>query len=464
MRGDDTWGAQTHPGYTGFAWYRKRIDVSGAAPSLAILVPPVDDAYEIYWNGRKIGSYGNLPPHAWWWLNGHSAVYPLGAAPAKGVLALRVWKSALGSTDPETLGGLNAPPALGNQAVLAMQAMTLRYRREHTSFPSLLIAAVVLIAGLLALLLFLRERTNWVYLWLATYLLADGLSAFRDLDALLYGLHFTSFQLFLQFVDALQEISLWLLLLALFGFSRDRQWRRWTATLAALYLAAQAVDITVLSFWQDAGIGMQWIDAITTAIYTFTPLYILFIVGFGLALKKRTALWPVAVASFLYGLWNFVYRIAGQGNRFTHWTLYQRLPVWGLHLGGYTFSPRFLLNTLLFLVLLFTVARQQFLERHRQAQVEMEIKSAQEVQHVLIPEDVPAIPGFSIGAVLGSVAAWRVALRGFTTQAMPSSEAIHACRQRTRPCRQREPDHPDRLPLRSLAAQDDCMDASLRSA
>src|SRR5437868_3647197 len=30
IRGDDTWGAQTHPGHTGFAWYRKRIEITGA--------------------------------------------------------------------------------------------------------------------------------------------------------------------------------------------------------------------------------------------------------------------------------------------------------------------------------------------------------------------------------------------------------------------------------------------------
>ncbi|MGA7708900.1 MAG: PP2C family protein-serine/threonine phosphatase, partial [Acidobacteriaceae bacterium] len=59
----------------------------------------------------------------------------------------------------------------------------------------------------------------------------------------------------------------------------------------------------------------------------------------------------------------------------------------------------FLLDTLLFLVLLFTVARQQFLERRRQALVEMEIKSAQEVQQVLVPEEVPAIAGFSIASI-----------------------------------------------------------------
>ena len=75
------------------------------------------------------------------------------------------------------------------------------------------------------------------------------------------------------------------------------------------------------------------------------------------------------------------------------------LRTWGLHFGSYTFSATFLLDTLLFIVLLFTVTRQQYLERRRQAQVEMEIKSAREVQHVLIPEDVPAIPGFSIASI-----------------------------------------------------------------
>ena len=77
IKGDDTWGAQTHPGHTGFAWYRKRIDITGADKSLAILIPPVDDAYELYWNGQKIGRYGELPPHAKWWGACHSAVYSL---------------------------------------------------------------------------------------------------------------------------------------------------------------------------------------------------------------------------------------------------------------------------------------------------------------------------------------------------------------------------------------------------
>ncbi len=399
LSGDKTWGAQTHRGYTGSAWYRKRIVVTGTGSSLAILIPPVDDVYEIYWNGRKIGSYGSLPMHAVWWPVGHSAVYDLGTTPVSGLLTLRVWKAPLASADPWELGGLHAAPVLGNPSVLAMQAMAPRYLQEHRQLPQLLIGAVVLVAGLLALLLFLRERNQWLFLWMGIYLLAEGLLSFRVLDVIRYGLHFTTVQLYLQFAGAFQDISLWLLLLTLFGFSRERRWRRWTVTLATIYLTAQAVDVTTIFNWQYVGLGMQWTDAITTAIYTLTPLYILFIVGFGLARRKQMELWPVAIAAFLYGVWNSVFQISGQGQRFTHSTLAVHLAGWGIHVGSYTFSATFLLDTLLFVVLLVTVTRQQFLERRRQAQVEMEIKSAREVQQVLVPEDVPAIPGYSIASI-----------------------------------------------------------------
>jgi hypothetical protein len=92
-----SWGEQTHPEYTRFAWYRKRIEIANQIQPLAIMIPPVDDAYKIYWNGRKIGTYGGLSPHAKWWSNGRRMVYsPDGA---NGVLALRICKAELMSTD-----------------------------------------------------------------------------------------------------------------------------------------------------------------------------------------------------------------------------------------------------------------------------------------------------------------------------------------------------------------------------
>ncbi|HEX6495947.1 MAG TPA: SpoIIE family protein phosphatase, partial [Acidobacteriaceae bacterium] len=402
IRGDDTWGAQTHPAHTGYAWYRKRIEITGADKSLAILIPPVDDVYKLYWNGQKIGTYGELPPHAKWWGNGHSAVYSLPVDPTgkvSGVLALRVWKSPLSSTDQATSGGLNAAPVIGNPSVLALQAMEPRYKQERQRLPGFLMAAAIFVAGLISLLLYLRERTQWLYLWLAIYLLADGLIGFRRLDVMNYGLHFVSLQMYLQFVEATQDISLWLLLLTLFGLSREAQWRRWTKVLATVYLASQAVDVSTFIPWQHAGPGLQWTDAITTGIYTLAPIYIFFIVGFGLARRRQMTLWPIAIAAFLYGAYNMTYQLSSQGRRYTHWTAADRMGAWGIHVGAYSFSAPFLLDLLLFVVLLFTVSRHQFLERRRQSEIELEIKSAREVQHVLVPEEVPAIPGFSIASI-----------------------------------------------------------------
>jgi Stage II sporulation protein E (SpoIIE) len=402
IRGDDTWGAQTHPGHTGFAWYRRRIDIMGADKSLAILIPPVDDVYELYWNGQKIGTYGSLPPHADWWGFGHSAVYSLpvdASGNASGVLAIRAWKAALASTDTLTMGGLNGAPVIGNQDVLSMRAMEPRYKQDRQRLPGLLMAAAIFVAGLIALLLYLRERTQWLYLWLATYLLADGLTGFRRLDVMTYGLHFVGEQLYVQFCIAFQDISLWLLLLTLFGLSREARWRRWTKILAVLYLASQAIDCATFLPWQHAGPGLQWVDAITTAVFSLTPFFIFVIVGFGLARRRQMTLWPIAIAAFVYGAYNITFNTTGQGRRFTGWTLSDRMAAWAIHVGGYSFSALFLLDLLLFIVLLLTVARQQFMERRRQSEIEMEVKSAREVQHVLIPEETPAIPGYSIASV-----------------------------------------------------------------
>ena len=402
IRGDDTWGAQTHPSHTGFAWYRRRIDITGADKSLAILIPPVEDVYELYWNGRKIGSYGELPPHAKWWPFGHSAVYSVpvdGSGDADGVLAIRVWKNPLGSTDPADIGGLTAAPVLGNRVVLSMMAMEPRYERERRVLPGILMAGAIFVAGLIALLLYLRERTQWLYLWLAIYLLADGLIGFRRLDAVAFGLHFLSEQLYIQFINSFQDISLWLLLLTLFGLSREARWRRWTKVLATLYLVSQAIDCATFFPWQYAGLKLQWIDAITTTVYSLTPCFIFFIVGFGLARRRQMRLWPMAIAAFLYGAYNLTFQLSGQGRRFTHWTLNDRMAVWGIKVGAYSFSAPFLLDLLLFIVLLITITRHQFMERRRQSEIELEVKSAREVQHVLVPEQTPAVPGYSIASI-----------------------------------------------------------------
>ena len=303
ISGDDTWGAKQHPGYTGFAWYRKHIEIDGTGPAIAILMPPVDDTYQLYWNGKQIGTYGKLPPHSSRYSFGRNSLYSLGNSPARGVLAIRVWKAPLASNDPSTNGGLTAAPLLGDFQVFANQVMRLRYQNEHHQIPRLMIAAVVTTAGLLALLLFLRDRSQWLYLWLGLYLIADGLGSINLLDGFRFGTSFLLNQVYLQLVAAAADISLWLLLLTLFGFHKSRKWQRWTIALSVFYLLSDIIDMMTLMGWEHAGLTSQWVDAITTAIYSLTPLFIFFHCGRGPALQapdshashrhRSFPLWPV---------------------------------------------------------------------------------------------------------------------------------------------------------------------------
>ena len=71
----------------------------------ALLIPPVDDAYEVYWNGKLIGSYGKLPPRPHWY---YTSLFRAFAVPSadSGTIAIRVWKSPLLFVDPGSLGGM----------------------------------------------------------------------------------------------------------------------------------------------------------------------------------------------------------------------------------------------------------------------------------------------------------------------------------------------------------------------
>jgi len=256
--------------YTGFAWYRKQIQLTGRASGIAVFIPQVEDAYEVFWNGQKIGECGKLPPHAWWWQWPRGVAYPLGTAPLDGVLALRVWKSPPAFTDESGTGGFWATPLIGSPAALTQRELFLHIRHEDLLLPRFILSGALFITGLIALLLFLRERRDFLYLWLALFLIANGFTCFQGLNSAFYGTTFFQSVFADQAVAALQDISLWLLLLTLFDLHRQKVWRRWTIALAAIYLAAMVIDLVILRFWEYAGHAMQLGSFITSTLVAVT--------------------------------------------------------------------------------------------------------------------------------------------------------------------------------------------------
>jgi hypothetical protein len=87
------WMAHGHPGYTGYAWYRRVVNVPAGRASWDILGPTlVEDGYELYWNGHLLGGSGRLGPHPR--VVGTRPLrfaLPADAAGTRGVLALRAF-------------------------------------------------------------------------------------------------------------------------------------------------------------------------------------------------------------------------------------------------------------------------------------------------------------------------------------------------------------------------------------
>jgi hypothetical protein len=111
------WMAHGHPGYTGYAWYRRLVTVPSGSLSWDLLGPTlVEDGYELYWNGKSLGGSGRLGP-------GPRVVgtrplrfaLPADAAGTRGVLAVRAYKlPGGGSADG---GGMHSAPMLAPRPI-----------------------------------------------------------------------------------------------------------------------------------------------------------------------------------------------------------------------------------------------------------------------------------------------------------------------------------------------------------
>ena len=401
---DTTWGAQTHPGHTGFAWYRRAFNIEGVTGPMSISMAPVDDIYELYWNGEHIGGRGIMPPHAKWNNSSKQEVIALPKAgpdgKLQGVLAIRVWKSPLTSDDPNTLGGMNGAPSVGDSKVLQDGLRLKGALRQQSSLIQILLASFLFVTGGLAVGMWVRERHTKLFLWLGLFLLAASGYGVLALTIYQRAATYEGSQAYIQTISATQDIAIWMMILTLFGLNRERLWRRITAIAIAVYLTSGIVDTSVLFFWARAGRAIQLTDGIATVIYSVVPLYVFLLLAVGLRRKREWSLIPLVLACSALELFTLVDGGLGQGKRFTHIDIVGTISKLAIHIGSdYVVNLRTQLTAVLLVVLIWTVVRQHLKERLQQEKVEAEVKSAREVQQVLVPEAVAPVAGFAISSL-----------------------------------------------------------------
>jgi hypothetical protein len=106
------WMVHGHPDYRGYAWYRRTVSVPAGDRLWDVLGPGiVDDGYELYWNGVRLGGVGRLGPSPRL-VGTRPMIYalPADAAGTTGLLAIRVLMQP-GSANPDG-GGMHIAPTL----------------------------------------------------------------------------------------------------------------------------------------------------------------------------------------------------------------------------------------------------------------------------------------------------------------------------------------------------------------
>jgi diguanylate cyclase len=376
MSADQPWGTQGHAYLTGFAWYRcsvTLIPAPGSAQEFSLLVPVISDAYEVYWNGVLVGRNGKLPPRPVWYISQPAQSFELGRA-QQGVLAIRVWKAPLLSDDSGELGGFGAAPLVGSPEAIgaakaAYEFQWLRSRQLHFG-ANLLCAAI----AFLSFLLWLRARHRWVLFWTAGFAVAQ--------PAILLLLHAHlgwSYSLAMgagQPLHAVQDVSLWFLLLWLLSLHENRALCRVARILAYVYTIGEALDgVLVALSWHPQWTGFAQIsDAVLTAFLLLFEAFPLVLVGYAFFLRKQydSARWLVAILAFLDEMVLFFGDTIKQGRQYTGWSIADRIDSPLFFLDGNGISLGTLAGALLLAAIVYAVYNSVREDQRRQDALERE--------------------------------------------------------------------------------------------
>lgn len=392
------WGAQGHFAYTGFAWYRRHLDLHtapGVPARLVIDVPSIEDAWQLYWNGKPIGGLGSFPPHTKIYFV-PNRTFELGSG-GSGVLAVRVYKGALASNDTGIAGGFATPPLVGSARDIAAAKAVRDYTQLRSRQFAFGLNSLYALVSLICLFVWLRDRSQWLLFWLFVFTLMT------PIELLLVGMNQPISFAWLQFLEQTQiqirEISQWYILLWLLDLHDIKRLTRFIQWLSVFTITVGVLDGT-LGLLYDLLTPHQFemADAILTAVILPQEALPAILVGYALFRRHRldAARWVVAGAATLNAMLYAITNIAQQGVRFTHWTLADILNAPRFEIFGSVIVMREMLRTLVFLSFVYAVFKYAIDERRRQTALQLEFENARELQRVLVPETLPTIAGFSL--------------------------------------------------------------------
>jgi len=391
IRMDQSRSGEEHVDQAGISWYRLQVVPPRQPIQLALLVPEILDNYQIFANGELIGKIGGMPPNAQAMIARNmlfripeSAVQP--GRPL--VLAIRVWRW---SHMAPVSGGTQSPPILGSAESLTRLQMLIShelYWQETGSIFGFFANLITAIAGLGLFALRPRERE---YLWFGSAQVMWALLSLLPLSGTsrptpylqegvayllcLEGAKLLNLEFFATLLGQRKRVLYWtavcsIAVSVLLIFSAGGAWiadpHQTPVTPILEFIYGLCVPMMLLN-----GVRRGKFEA-RVLIAPFSLSFLCNVIGPLLTLQPVTA--RLAAPSLYRHFWNLI--------------------AWPIRMTA-TEAAGDLAMFSVVAVLVLRYARS----RRDEERLVAELEAARAVQHVLIPDDIPSVPGFHIECV-----------------------------------------------------------------
>ncbi|NYF53955.1 SpoIIE family protein phosphatase [Tunturiibacter gelidoferens] len=384
------WTAQGYPNHkSGFAWYRLRLNVHNSHGRLAIKMPnEVDDAYQVYVNGQFIGEFGKFRKHRVITYSTLPEAFQLPPELSNGLMtiAVRSWMDNATPFLTSDAGGLHEPPVLGRKGVIYALVREDQAETVNLIFSGVVEIIPLMLVCIVSVFLFWMDRTEPAYLWLSV-VCAVSVIAIGIILAVSFvpWISLTPGIVLEDVIIGPIRIGLWLIFWGYwFRISRMRWVHRNVWALVALTMVGTAmmrapiygqhVPVHASVYLTPILLGLRLSFAALLCAITFRGIR-----------QQKTERWLAFSAVVLVAVALFQLQL----RLLLHLPTAYNILGFDVQLG--TISMIFSL----FLITVMLVRRFLHTQRIRE-QWKAEIEQARQIQHVLIPEQLPQTPGLAI--------------------------------------------------------------------
>ena len=387
------WTARGHAGYAGYAWYRIRVQVSAVPGEELALAGPedVDDAYQFFGDGKLVGSFGKFAGGRPSFYYTQPMMFNLPQQPANVgpdapplVIAFRFWMAPATIVINPDVGGIHTAPLLGNAETVSARYQLNWLQLLRAQVFAGLLGLLFLLVAIVAFSLTRLDRSDPVYTWMGgVFLLLCGTRILSFITACS------------QNIDAIvsnivTDAILWPLV---FG-GWIMVWWVWFRLQRPTWIP-KAVGLLTLGLMLTTVIGENLLyPMISPEIAGFfhvasiavrlALLALLVLVIFWAIRRRGVEGWLVLPAMALFVLAQFTTELSVLHFRFFWFPFGVRISMSGMA----DLLLTAVLSVLLLRRLLFSVKQQRL--------VALDVKQAQEVQRVILPEAMTSVPGLTI--------------------------------------------------------------------